>query len=117
MTALFLATCDCELQLHGEAVLTKPENGANILVANASSSDKPSEAEEITRFLLEAFADYEDQVPPLALGFKTFRNLTFDDDGAPLVDVNPLEIFVSGAFLTEHDEQFHFDFPGSELPD
>ena len=50
----------------------------------------------------------------LRLGDDVHRNLTFDNDGNPLVTVDPMEIYIQNALLMEHDERFHDDPPGME---
>lgn len=40
------------------------------------------------------------------------RNLTFDEEGNPLVTVELLEMEAQNSLLIEHDERFHHDFPG-----
>ena len=47
------------------------------------------------------------------LGDDPERNLKFDSDGNPMVTVDPLEIEVQNSLLTEHDERYHHDFPGT----
>ena len=53
--------------------------------------------------------DDEDLVP---LGDDKSLNVTFDEDGTPLVTVNKAQVDALAALLMEHDERFHFDFPG-----